>query len=94
MFHPLSDPIALIHTADMHVFHSDSPAVRLLESFHHHEQRDLAWHGGQILEKSLVVSCPRGGLVSSAVVTELMRRRRDSILVGGLDDGKAVITWR
>jgi hypothetical protein len=28
----------------------------------------------------------------SAVVTELMRRRRDSI--GGLDDGKAAITWR
>jgi hypothetical protein len=27
-------------------------------------------------------------------VTALMRRRRDSILVGGLDDGKAAITWR
>jgi hypothetical protein len=30
---------------------------------------------------------------SSAMVTALMRRR-DSILVGGLDDGKAAITWR
>lgn len=56
IFDTLSNPIALMRRADMHVLHTDGTAVRLLQTIYNLAQRDLAGHVRQIFEETLISS--------------------------------------
>lgn len=56
VLHPLADPVALLHGADVHVLHADGAAVGLAEALHDLAQRDLAGHAGEVLQEALVAA--------------------------------------
>ena len=63
----LSDPVALVLIADVHVLHGEGPAVRLPEHVDDGAEGDLAGHAGQLLEEALVAAAGRATEVELAI---------------------------